>query len=285
MFTNPHSLVSTQWLEEHLSAPDVRVVDATWFMPGSERDPRAEYENCHIPGAVFFDVDEIADTDNPLPHMLPSPEKFSSRVRKLGLGDGVRIVAYDGNGGYMAAHRVWWTFRAFGHTDVSVLNGGLPKWLDENRPVEDLPPLPRERHFTARFNNFLVRSMNQVRSNIDRNRAQVIDARSPGRFAGSEPEPRPGLPSGHIPGSVNVPFNRVVDVGSFGTMRTADEIRDAFESAGVDLSKPIITTCGTGITASCLAFALHLIGVEDFAVFDGSWVEWAGNTDNPIETS
>jgi thiosulfate/3-mercaptopyruvate sulfurtransferase len=284
MYANPDSLVSTQWLAEHMSAPDVRLVDATWFLPGSDRDPRAEYVACHIPGAVFFDIDEIADLDNPLPHMLPSPEKFSSRVRKLGLGDGIRMVIYDSNGGYMAAHRVWWTFRTFGHEGVSVLDGGLPKWLDEGRDVEDLPPIPRERHFTAKQNNFLVRSRNQVFANLDSKREQVVDARSPGRFSGADAEPRPDLSSGHIPGSFNVPFNAVVDMQNFGALRSADDIRSAFEGAGVDVNKPIVTTCGSGVTASVLAFALHLIGAPDVAVYDGSWTEWASDAANPVET-
>ncbi len=284
MYANPDSLVSTGWLAEHMSAPDVRVVDATWFMPGSDRNARAEYENCHIPGAVFFDIDDIADTDTTLPHMLPSPEKFSSRVRKLGLGDGVRMVIYDANGGYMAAHRVWWTFRVFGHHDVAVLDGGLPKWQAEGRAIEDLPPMPRERHFTASFNNFLVRSQDQVLSNIESNREQIVDARPPGRFNGTDAEPRAGLPSGHMPGSKNVPIGKVVDMDAHGVLRPASQIRAAFEDAGVDLDQPVITTCGSGVTAAVLAFALHLIGADDVAVYDGSWTEWAGNPSNPVKS-
>lgn len=285
MYANPHSLVSTQWLEEHLSAPDVRVVDATWFMPGTGRNGRTDYNNCHIPGAVFFDIDDIADTNNPLPHMLPGPEKFSSRVRRLGLGDGVHIIIYDANGGYMAAHRVWWTFRTFGHRDVAVLDGGLPKWLAEGRRTEDLSPVPRDRHFTVRFNSFLVRSRDQVFGNIKGGFEQVVDARSAGRFLGTDPEPRPGLKSGHIPGSTNVPFNKLLNMDHHATMRPADEIRQAFADANVDLSQRIITTCGTGVTASCLAFALHLVGCDDFAVYDGSWTEWAGDPKNPTDTA
>ena len=284
MYANPESLVSTEWLAEHMSAPDVRLVDATWFMPGGDRSARAEYEACHIPGAVFFDIDEIADTDNPLPHMLPSPEKFSSRVRKLGLGDGVRMVVYDANGGYMAAHRVWWTFRTFGHEGISVLDGGLPKWLDEGRVTEDMPPMPRERHFTATQNNFLVRSRDQVLSNIDSKREQVVDARSPGRFNGTDADPRAELPSGHIPGSFNVPFNALVNMQDFATLKSAGDIKAAFEDAGVDVTKPIITTCGSGVTASVLALALHLIGAPDVAVYDGSWTEWASDPTNPVAT-
>ena len=195
-YANPEALVSTEWLADHLDAPDVRVVDATWFLPNDERTGRAAYDEAHIPGAVFFDIDEIADTDSDLPHMLPSPEKFSSRVRNLGLGDGNKIVVYDANGGFMAACRVWWSFRMFGHDDIAVLDGGLPKWIAEGRPTEDLPPAPQPRHFTARQNNFLVRSVDQIISNCDSSKEQVIDARSAGRFHGTEDEPRPGQRKG-----------------------------------------------------------------------------------------
>ncbi len=283
-YANPDALVSTEWLADHLNAPDVRVVDASWCMPGSGRDPKAEYAEQHIPGAVFFDIDEIADTDTDLPHMLPSPEKFSSRVRKLGLGDGIRIVVYDSNGGFMAAQRVWWTFRAFGHEDIAVLDGGLPKWLAEGRPVEDLPPLPRERHFTARMNTFLVRSRDQVLANIDSAKEQVVDARSADRFTGTGKEPRPGLRLGHIPSSLNVPFQQVLDTGHFNVMRPADEIAKAFTNAGVDLARPMVASCGSGVTASSLAFALYLIGHRDVAVYDGSWMEWGADEKLPMET-
>ena len=283
-YTNPAALVSTEWLADHLNAPDVRVVDASWCMPGTDRDLRAEYNEAHIPGAVFFDIDDIADNETDLPHMLPGPEKFSSRVRKLGLGDGVRIVVYDSNGGFMAAHRVWWTFRAFGHTDIAVLDGGLPKWLAEGRPVEDLPPVPRERHFTARMNTFLVRSREQVLANIESQKEQIIDARSADRFAGTGKEPRAGLRLGHIPGSLNVPFQHLLDTNHHNVMRSADEITAAFKDAGADLSRPTVTSCGSGVTASCLAFALYLVGYEDVAVYDGSWTEWGGDEALPLAT-
>lgn len=283
-YANPDALVSTQWLAEHLSAPDIRVVDASWCMPGSDRDVRAEYNDQHIPGAVFFDIDDIAESDTDLPHMLPSAEKFSSRVQKLGLGDGVRIVVYDSNGGFMAAHRVWWTFRAFGHDDIAVLDGGLPKWLAEGHPVEDTPPLPRERHFTARMNTFLVRSRDQILANIDSGKEQLIDARSADRFAGTGKEPRPGLRLGHIPGSLNVPFQCVLDTEHFNVMRPADEITAAFTDAGADLTRPTVASCGSGVTASCLAFALYLIGHADVAVYDGSWMEWGGDENLPMAT-
>lgn len=280
-YTNPDAVVGTDWLATHLDAPDVRVVDASWHMPQTGRNARAEYDTQHIPGAVFFDIDEIADADTDLPHMLPSPEKFASRVRKLGLGDGNRIVVYDSTG-VSAAARVWWTFRVFGHEDVAVLDGGLGKWLAEGRPVTDEASRPQERHFTARVNTFLTRDRDQVAANIERRREQFLDARSIGRFNGSEPEPRPELPSGHLPGSINVPFTRLLDMAD-KTMLPADEIREAFEDAGVDLSKPMLTSCGSGVTACILSLGLYLIGHKDVPVFDGSWTEWASQPDAVIE--
>ena len=281
-YANPDALVSTEWLAEHLSAPDVHVVDASWYLPAMNRDPKAEYAEAHIPGAVYFDIDEIADTNNPLPHMLPSPEKFSSRVRKLGLGDGVRIVIYDGMGLFSAA-RVWWMFRYFGHDDVAVLDGGLPKWRAEGRPLESLDPMPRDRHFTARVNGLLLREFDQVKANVGSSREQVLDARSAGRFTGAEPEPRAGLKSGRIPGSLNLPFNELVDANT-GTMKPADALRQAYEAAGIDFNRPVITSCGSGVTASALTLGLYLLGHRDVSVYDGSWSEWGGREDAPIET-
>jgi thiosulfate/3-mercaptopyruvate sulfurtransferase len=280
-YANPASLVSTAWLAERLTSPDIRVVDATYYLPVQGKNARAEYEARHIPGAVFFDIDEIADTSLPLPHMLPSPEKFSARMRKLGLGDGNKIVIYDAHG-MMSAARVWWTFRVFGHRDVAVLDGGLPKWIAEGRPVEDLPPVPRERHLTARFNNLMVRDKEQVRANIASRREQLVDARSAARFQGAEPEPWPGRRSGHIPGSFNLPYTDLLDPAT-KTFLPADRIRARFESAGVDLKKPIVCSCGSGVTACVLAFALHLIGDENVAVYDGSWSEWGLPGDTPVE--
>ncbi|MEQ8664470.1 MAG: 3-mercaptopyruvate sulfurtransferase [Rhodospirillales bacterium] len=281
-YANPNALVSTQWVAEHLDAPDVRIVDASWFLPGDERVGRECYDECHLPGAVFFDIDEIADSDSDLPHMLPSPEKFSSRVRKLGLGDGVRIVIYDNNG-FMASHRVWWTFRVFGHEDVAVMDGGLAKWRAEERPTEDLPPVPRERHFTPRINHTLVRGWQQVLAGLESKREQVADARPSARFRGEADEPRPGVRKGHMPGSVNVPVLSVLDQDHFNTMRPAKELRAVFENAGIDLAAPVITTCGSGVTASTLAFALHLLGHDDVSVYDGSWSEWGALADTPVE--
>jgi thiosulfate/3-mercaptopyruvate sulfurtransferase len=279
-YVNPQSLVSTDWLAEHIDAPDVRVVDASWYMPAENRDPAAEYDAEHIPGAVRFDIDEIADTDSDLPHMMPSPEKFSSRMRKAGIGDGNRVVVYDG-GMMMAAARAWWMLRTFGHDDVAILDGGINKWKAEGRPLEDLPPTPRERHFTARLNSTMIRYADQMLANIDSKKEQVVDARAQARFDGVAPEPRAGLRGGHIPGSVCVPFIDVIDDDK--TMLPAADIKEAFTSAGLDLKKPIVATCGSGVSAAMLVFAMHLIGQRQNAVYDGSWSEWGGREDLPIE--
>jgi thiosulfate/3-mercaptopyruvate sulfurtransferase len=281
-YAKPEALVSTDWLARHLDAPDVRVVDCTYILPPTTRDARREYEERHIPGAVFFDIDDIADSDSPLPHMLPSAEKFSSRVRKLGLGDGSRIVVYDTHG-LMSAARAWWMFRVFGHGDVAVLDGGLPKWLKEGRPVEDTPPMPRDRHFTARMNRFLVRDLDQVRAALDRKREQVVDARSAGRFRGVDPEPRPGLRGGHMPGALNVPYTSLLDPET-KTFLPAEDLARVFRHAGVDLRRPIVTSCGSGVTACVVALGLYLLGRDDVAVYDGSWTEWGGRADTPVAT-
>jgi thiosulfate/3-mercaptopyruvate sulfurtransferase len=281
-YAHPEALVSTEWLARHLQAPDLRVVDATWHMPGQGRNTRAEYEARHIPGAVFFDIDEIADEASKLPHMLPSPVKFSARVRKLGLGDGNRIVVYDAHG-MMSAARVWWSFRVMGHKDVAVLDGGLPKWVAEGRPVEATPPSPRERHFSARLNHTLVKDKPAVTRNLKSRRFQLLDARSAGRFQGTEAEPWPGRRSGHIPGSRNLPYTELLDP-KHKTFLPADALAAKFEAAGIDLKKPVVTSCGSGVTAAILALGLHLIGHEDVAVYDGSWAEWGLPGDTPVKT-
>lgn len=281
-YANPDALVSTEWVASHPNAPDVRLVDASWYHKIANRDAREEYQSEHIPGAVFFDLEEISDTGNPIPHMLPPPEKFSSRVRRLGLGNGNRVVVYDGSGVGSAAARVWWMFRYFGHKDVAVMDGGFPKWLREQRAVEDLPPMPRERHFIARVNSTLLRNLGQMMANVESRREQVLDARSAGRFNGTEPEPWDVKKQGHIPGSLNLPWNDLLD-DKEKTFRPAEELKARFEAAGIDLSKPVICTCGSGVTACVLAMGLHLIGHDQYSVYDGSWAEWGARDDTPVE--
>ena len=279
--SDPTLLVSTDWLAERLATPDVRILDASWHMPDTGRDAEAEYRAGHIPGARFFDIDRVADTGASLAHMLPPVEKFVSTVRRMGIGDGHRVVVYDQAGIYSSA-RVWWMFRLFGHQDVAVLDGGLPKWLAEGHAVEDLPPEPRERHFTARRNAALVRDVTQMAGAVKLASEQIVDARSPGRFAGAEAEPRPGLRGGHIPGSCNLHYRALLNDDA--TMKAPEDLRALFEEAGVDLTKPVVTTCGSGVTACILTLALHRIGHTRNAVYDGSWSEWGAYPDLGVET-
>src|SRR5262245_26037117 len=273
-------LVSTSWLAERLDAPDIRIVDGTWFLPGDHRSARALHEEKRIPGAIYFNIDEIADSDTTLPHMLPPPEKFSSQVRKLGIGDGVRVVAYDAEG-IRSSARVWWMFRAMGHEDVVVLDGGLPAWEAEGRPTEAGPPARRsERHFTARYRADLVRDIEEVRWAVETGGALILDARPPGRFAGRDPEPRPGLRPGHMPGARNVPVPSLV--GPDGRMHSHAGLERVFSESGVAGKGPIICTCGSGVAAAIVALALARIGRWDAAVYDGSWTEWGALPSTPV---
>ncbi len=281
-YANADALVSTEWLAAHLDAPDLRIVDGTFTLPGVKPTGRELYDARHIPGAVFFDIDEIADEHNPLPHMLPSPEKFAARMRKLGLGDGHKIVVYD-SAGLSSAGRPWWMLRVFGHRDVAILDGGLPKWQAEGRPVTDDIPVLRERHFTARLNSLLVRDKGQVLDNLTARREQVIDARSRGRFEGSAKEPRPGLRSGHIPGSLNLPYDELTDRQT-RTLLPAEALAALFATAGLERGMPVVASCGSGVTACALAFGLHLLGWPEAAVYDGSWSEWGLPGDTPVAT-
>jgi thiosulfate/3-mercaptopyruvate sulfurtransferase len=275
------ALVSTAWLATHLGEPDLRVVDATWYLPHLKRDARAEHHQAHIPGAVFFDIDEVKDTRNPLPHMLPSADEFARAVGALGIGAGDRIVTYGGRYG-IASARVWWTFRVFGHDAIAVLDGGLAKWRTEGRPLESRPGAAAPRRFTGRYRGELVRDLESMRANVESRREQVVDARSHGRFVATEPEPRPGLRGGHIPGSTSLPYDKLFRPED-GTLRPVEELRQVFAAAGLDLAKPVVTTCGSGVSAAVLALGLHAIGRPDVPVYDGSWTEWAGRTDTPVE--
>ncbi len=281
MIDDPKTLVSTEWLAKHLNDPDMRVVDGSWFLPSAGRDPKTEYQNGHIPGARFFDIDEIADLRSDLPHMAPPPEKFMSRMRAMGIGDGHQVVVYDGMG-LMSAARVWWTFKLMGHNDVAVLDGGMPKWRAEGREIEDLPPIVKDRHMSARYQNQLVRDVTHVSQASKLGTPQIVDARANDRFRGVGVEPREGLRSGHIPGSKNVPFGTLLNVD--GTMIDPPAIKTIFEQAGVDLSKTVITTCGSGVTAAVLALGLARIGHDQWSLYDGSWAEWGQFDTLPIAT-
>lgn len=280
MADDPKTLVSTTWLADHLKDPDLRVIDASWYMPDTGRDGRAEYNAAHIPGARFFDIDDVSDHRSELPHMVPPVEKFMSRMRKMGVGDGHQIVVYDGSGLFSAA-RVWWMFRLMGKTDIAVLDGGFPKWQAEGRAVEDMPPVIRDRHMTVTRQNQMVKDVTQVASASKLGDYVIVDARSADRFSGETPDPRVGVRSGHIPNARNVFYRDVLNPDN--TMKSPEVLAEVFRKAGVDLTKPAILSCGSGVTACILALAMERIGKTDHAIYDGSWSEWGTFHDLPIE--
>lgn len=281
-YKHPESLVTTEWLAGRLGDPRVRIVDSSWYLPAQNRDGRAEYAAQHIPGTVYWDIEAISDPSNPLPHMLPSADIFAGHMQRLGLAPENHVVVYDG-AGIFTSPRVWWTLREFGYPAVSVLDGGLPKWMAEGRPVTTevvesplagMPPAAKPRR---------VRTGDDLLANLGTAREQVLDARAQARFEGSAPEPRPNCRAGHIPGSKCLPFDGLMDPVN-RTMLPAAELKSRFDAVGIDLTKPVVTTCGSGVTACVLAFGMHLIGHEDVAVYDGSWSDWGTRQDTPVDT-
>ncbi len=281
MENDPKVLVSTDWLSSRLSDPEIRILDATWYLPNVDRDAKAEYDQSHIPNARFFDIDDVSDHRSDLPHMVPPVEKFMSKVRKLGVGDGHQIVIYDSHGLFSAA-RVRWLFKVMGQNNVAVLDGGLPKWLREGRTVDSSSPLIRDRHMFVKYHDEMVKDVTQVSSASKLGDFEILDARSAGRFRGEEPEPRPGLRAGHIPGSKNIFYGDLLNED--GTLKSQDELVEHFKAKAVNLDKPVITSCGSGVTAAIINLALDRIGKTDHALYDGSWTEWGMYPTVPVET-
>jgi thiosulfate/3-mercaptopyruvate sulfurtransferase len=273
-------LVTTDWLAAHLGDPRIRVVDATFKLPGVLPLPKDDYLAAHIPGAVFFDVDAVSDHSNPLPHMFPTAEQFGRDVGALGIGNGDTVVLYD-SGGWVAAPRAWWMFLSYGHRDVRIVNGGLKKWRAEGRAVESGEVKAKPASFKASYDARRVRSIQQMIANVESRAEQVIDARAGERFEGRVVEPRPGLRSGHIPGARSLPYNHLFDATT-GAMKPLEDLRKAFADTAIDIARPIVTSCGSGVSAAVLTLALYRLGVEDSALYDGSWAEWGQSEGPPV---
>ena len=281
-YSNAEALVSTDWLADNLGNPGIVILDGSYHLPTAKRDAAAEFAVKHIPGAIRFDIDDICDPDDSLPHMMPTPALFAAKVSALGIGNDQRVIVYDVYGMQSAA-RTWWMFRVFGHDNVAVLNGGLPKWESEGRAVTGGTEARAASTFQASFRPELVRGIDDIRRIVDAGGAQIVDARSAGRFTAAEPEPRAGMRSGHMPGAANLPFTDLLDP-AFREFKDADAILDHVRGANIDLGQPIITSCGSGVTACAVSLALFLIGKKDAAVYDGSWSEWGGRRDTPVVT-
>jgi thiosulfate/3-mercaptopyruvate sulfurtransferase len=284
-YARPDALVSTEWLADRLGDPDVAVIDASFHLPTAGRNAAEEFAAAHIPGAVYFDLDDVAEPETDLPHMVPSEELFAAKVGALGINNRHRVIAYDVYGGPSAAARAWWMFRLYGHDNVAVLNGGLPKWRAEGRPIESGAAHPKSTEtFSAKMDRALLRTLDEVRANLATGAEQIVDARSAGRFHATEPEFRPGLRGGHIPGSINLDFSNLIDRDGDGGLKSAVALAAEIAKAGIDPARPVACTCGSGVTACVPTLALYLLGHPHAAVYDGSWTEWGGRDDTPIET-